>query len=189
MRSLYLPLAVVSLSILLSGCVPMVATGVGVAAMSYQDRRTTGTQVEDKTIETKIANKVSERYGSDTHVESTSFDRTVLLTGQVRDEAARRDIEQMARATDNVKNVYNELTIGPAVSSSTHANDSYITSKVKSRFVDAGKLYPGYVTVTTENSVVYLMGMVKRTEADAAAEVASTTSGVQKVVRVFEYLD
>ena len=173
----------------LSGCLPLVATGVAGAAFSIEDRRTTGTQVEDESIERKISWRIGDRFGRDTHVDVTSFNRIVLLAGQVRDEAAKQEVEQMARATENVKYVYNELTVGPAASMATHSNDALITSKVKGRFLDAGKFYPNHVKVVSENGAVFLMGLVKHKEADDATEIARSTSGVNRVVRVFEYTD
>jgi len=188
MRKIVLLLCLSALPFL-NGCFPLIATGVGAGALSIEDRRTMGAQIEDEAIERKISWRIGEHYGRDTHVDITSYNRTVLLGGQARDEVAKQDIEKIARSTENVKNVYNEMTIAPALSAGAHSNDALITSKVKGRFLDAGKFYPNHVKVMTENSVVYLMGVVKHKEAEAATEIASTTGGVHKVVRLFEYMD
>jgi osmotically-inducible protein OsmY len=188
MRKLALLLCLSALP-LLNGCFPLVVAGAGASALSLEDRRTSGAQIEDNSLESKISWRIGEHYARDTHVDVTSFNRNVVLAGQVLDEAAKQDIERIARSAENVKNVYNELTVGPAVSAGTHSNDAYLTSKVKGRFLDSGKFYPNHVKVMTENSVVYLLGLVKHKEAEDASEIASTTSGVNKVVRLFEYID
>jgi osmotically-inducible protein OsmY len=113
----------------------------------------------------------------------------VLVTGEAPDAAAKAEIEKIARAVENVRGVYNEIAIGSPSALSARTNDSYITSKVKARFVDQRKFNAIHVKVVTEASVVYLLGLVKRKEADDAVEIARTTSGVQKVVKLFEYID
>lgn len=175
---------------LVQGCAPLVvggaaATGVLIA----EDRRTIGTITEDQGIEFKAAGRISERFKDGLHVNVTSYNRMVLLTGEVPDAAAKEQVERIVRGIDNVRGVYNELAVAGVSSLTARANDSITTSKVKARFVDAQKFNPLHVKVVTENSVVYLLGLVKRQEASDATEVARTTSGVQKVVRVFEYLD
>ncbi len=175
---------------LVQGCAPLVvggaaATGVLIA----KDRRTIGTITEDQGIEFKAAGRISERFKDGLHVNVTSYNRMVLLTGEVPDAAAKEQVERIVRGIDNVRGVYNELAVAGVSSLTARANDSITTSKVKARFVDAQKFNPLHVKVVTENSVVYLLGLVKRQEASDATEVARTTSGVQKVVRVFEYLD
>jgi len=174
---------------LLNGCVPVVvggaaATGVVVA----EDRRTVGTMTEDESIEFKTLARLRERV-KDTHINVTSYNRMVLLTGEVPDAGAKASAEKVARAMDNVRSVVNELQVAGNSALSSRANDSYITSKVKARFVDGQKFNPLHVKVVTESNVVYLLGLVKKREANDATEIARTTGGVQKVVRVFEYLD
>ena len=119
----------------------------------------------------------------------TSYNRAVLLTGEVPDAAAKEEAERITKAVGNVRVVYNELTVGAIAPLSSRSNDTVITSKVKARFVDARKFSPVHVKVVTENGVVYLLGLVKKQEANDATEIARTTSGVRKVVRVFEYTD
>ena len=122
------------------------------------------------------------------HVNVTSYNAIVLLTGEVPTEAARADIAQLALSTPKVRAIQNELTIGPVTDLGSRSNDTLITSKVKTRFVEANKFQINHVKVVTERGVVYLLGLVRRGEGDAAAEIASTTAGAQRVVKVFEYL-
>ncbi|MGQ0523383.1 MAG: BON domain-containing protein [Betaproteobacteria bacterium] len=172
-----------------NGCAPLLvggaaATGVVVA----EDRRTVGTITEDQTIEVKASNRIGDRVKNG-HVNVTSYNRMVLLTGEVADAAAKAVAEKTAQGVENVRNVVNELAIGPSSALSARANDTYLTSVVKARFVDAQRFSPVHVKVVTEAGVVYLLGLVTRKEADAASQIARTTRGVQRVVRVFEYLD
>jgi osmotically-inducible protein OsmY len=179
-------LAAVALS--QSACVPLVIGGaaVGTAAVAT-DRRTTGTQVDDEVIEDKTSLAINERFKGDFHVNVTSYNGIVLLTGEVPADSAKADIEQMVRTTPKVRAVQDELVVGPVTDLSSRSNDTLITSKVKTRFVEAAKFQINHVKVVTEHGVVYLMGVVRRDEGDAAAEIARTTSGVQRVVKVFEY--
>lgn len=179
----------VGLVALLSGCVPLViAGGVAATAAVATDRRTTGTQVDDEVIEDKVSFNVRERFKGDFHVNVTSYNGIVLLTGEVPAEAARADIAQVVLTTPKVRSIQNELTIGPVTDLGSRSNDSLITSKVKARFVEANKFQINHVKVVTERGVVYLMGVVRRGEGDAASDIASRTSGVQRVVKVFEYV-
>lgn len=176
--------------LLLSGCAPLViggaaATGVIVA----EDRRTVGTLTEDQGIEVKTSNRIGDSLKGNVHVNVTSYNRVVLLTGEVPDAAAKEQAERIARAVENVRSVYNELAVAPVTAMSSRTNDTVITSKVKARFVDGQKFSPVHVKVVTENGVVYLMGIVKRQEASDATDITRTTSDVRRVVRMFEYLD
>jgi osmotically-inducible protein OsmY len=189
MRILISGLLVVAATSLLQGCFPLVATGVGAGVMAAEDRRTVGTLTDDQSIEFKASNRISERFKDGTHVNVTSYNRVVLLTGEVPNEQVKREVERIVRSVENVRAVTNELTIGPVTALSARAGDSFITSKVKARFVDASRFNPVHVKVVTENKVAYLLGMVKRQEAKDAIEITRTTEGVQKVVVVFEYLD
>ena len=172
----------------LQGCVPAAVVGAGAAgAISYEDRRSTGVQVDDEGIELRVGNRIGERYGDKVHVNATSFNRGVLLTGEVPDAKAKEDVEKIASGVQNVRVVTNELQIGAPSAFSARANDSAITGKVKARFLDAGKFSPVHVKVVTEASVVYLLGLVTEAEGSSAAELARTTGGVLKVVKVFDY--
>jgi osmotically-inducible protein OsmY len=172
----------------LQGCVPAAVVGAGAAgAMSYEDRRTTGVQIDDEGIELRAGNRIGERYGDKAHVNVTSFNRGVLLTGEVPDEKAKQDIEKIAASVPNVRVVSNELRVAAPSSYSDRASDAAITGKVKAHFVDAGKFSAVHVKVVTEASVVYLLGLVTEAEGNNAAEIARTTGGVRKVVKIFDY--
>jgi osmotically-inducible protein OsmY len=166
----------------------VIGAAVGGTAMVATDRRTTGTQVDDEVIEDKIALAVRERFKGDFHVNVTSYGGIVLLTGEVPADAAKADIAELARTTPKVRSVQDELVVGAVTDLGSRSNDTLITSKVKTRFVEANKFQINHVKVVTERGVVYLMGVVRRDEGDAAADIASTTSGVQRVVKVFEYI-
>jgi len=172
----------------LNGCAPVVvAAGVGATAVVANDRRTAGAQLDDQSIELKIGTAINSSYGQSVHVNVTSYNGIVLLTGEVSSTEIRNDIVNVAKTTPRVKTVENFLVIGPNSEFSTRTNDSYITSKVKARFVESDKLSTLNVKVVTEQATVYLMGIVTRDEGAAAAEIAATTSGVARVVKVFEY--
>ena len=173
---------------LLQGCVPVIAAGVTSGALATFDRRSYGTQTDDEGIEWKASATVMEKISDKAHINFTSFNRRVLLSGEVPNEEARLEAERLTLTTPNVKGVYNELTIGPASSFGDRSNDSFITSKVKSRFVDAGKFNAVHVKVVTEAGSVFLLGVVTQAEANAAIQVARTTSGVKKVVNILEII-
>lgn len=174
-------------ALLLQGCVGMAVVGAGSAAMSAMDRRTTGVQIEDERIELVSSNRCGEKFGDKAHINITSYNRNVLLTGEVADAAARDEVEKIVRGVPNVRGITNDLQVGPLASMSSRASDAGTTGKVKARFVDAGKFNAVHVKVVTEASVVYLLGIVTEAEANDAVEVARTTGGVRKVVKVFEY--
>ena len=176
------------LALMLQGCLETaLVVGAGTAAVSAVDRRTTGIQVDDEGIELRSSNRVSERFGDKVHVNITSYNRSVLVTGEVPNAAAKAEIEKMIQSVPGVRGVTNDLQVADGTSLSSRANDSTITGKVKARLFDAGKVNPIHVKVITENAVVYLLGIVTEAEANAAVEVARTTGGVRKVVKVFDY--
>lgn len=173
----------------LTGCVPVVAGGIGAGILMAEDRRTTGTYLIDEEIELKASSRVRESFGDNTRVSVTSFNRRVLLTGAAPDADVRAKVEEITLAVPNVRAVQNELAIGKVSSFTTRTTDTYVTTKVKARFLDDTRFNAHQVKVVTESGTVYLMGLVKREEAAAAAEVAARTAGVSKVVKVFEYMD
>ncbi len=181
-------LAVAFLIAFLPGCAAVVVGGAATTVAVAEDRRTVGTVTEDQGIELKASDRIGARL-KNAHVNVTSYNRRVLLTGEVPDEGAKSEAEKIARAVENVRAVINELAIAGNSSLTARSNDTFLTSKVKARFVDAQRFSPFHVKVVTEAGVVYLLGLVKHKEADDAAQIASTTDGVQRVVRVFEYLD
>ena len=175
-------------ALLLQGCELLLLGGGGAAAVTaIEDRRTSGTIIDDDNIETRVRRAVREQYGENTRVNVTSFNRTVLLTGEVPSDARRAEVEKIVLENANVRGVTNDLQIGAPTSLGTRASDSLITTRVKGRLIDAGKVNPVHVKVLTESGVVYLLGVVTEAEADEAVEIARTTSGVMKVVKVFEY--
>ena len=182
-------LGALALPPLLTACAPVIVAGAAGAALVATDRRSAGAQLDDQTIETKILTTVASRYGDPVHFNVTSYNGIVLLTGEVPDAAVRADIYALARGTERVRSVHDELLVGPSTDLPARTSDSYVTSKVKTRFVEASdKFSATQVKVVTERGVVYLMGLVTRAEGDAAAQIASTTSGVVRVVKLFEYI-
>ena len=175
------------LAVSLQGCVEMAVVGAGTAALSSVDRRTTGVQVDDEGIELRASNRVSERFGDRVHINITSYNRSVLVTGEVPDAKAKEEIEKIIQGVQSVRGVTNDLQVAGGASLTSRANDATITGKVKARLFDSGRLNPIHVKVVTEASVVYLMGIVTDAEANEAVEVARTTGGVRKVVKVFDY--
>jgi len=177
----------------LQGCVAVVATtAAGGGVLVAVDRRTNAAMLEDEGIELSAQNRISEnfkQYSDTMHLNVTSYNRNVLITGEVPSEEVKSGIEKFVKDTQNVRNVTNELVIAEPTSYGSRSNDTLITSKVKSRFIEARKFQPNWVKVVTENKVVYLMGIVNHKEAADAADIAAYTSGVDKVVKVFEYTD
>jgi len=185
---LIIAMLLIAVSALLQGCFPLAAIGVGATAVVLSDRRSPGFYIEDEKIEWKIRVEVIEGF-KDAHINATSYNLSVLLTGQVLTEQAKRDVEAAARSNSGVKTVTNEITVGGNSSLASRSSDSLITTSVKARLINNGKVSPSHVKVVTESGVVYLMGILTREESDAAAEIARTTSGVSRVVKVFEYID
>lgn len=172
----------------LQGCVEMAVGTAVMGTLAASDRRTFGAQTEDKAIVFKGETRVSNLVGSAGHVNVSSFNRRVLLTGEVRDEAMKGAVEREVSAIEGVLSVVNELEVMGVSSFTSRSNDSLITGKVKASFVDAKDLYANSIKVVTERGVVYLMGRVTQREGNLAAQIASTVSGVHKVVKVFEYI-
>lgn len=181
-------LAVLGLVPQLAGCAAVVV-GAGAAAgySVYEDRRSTGTQIEDQRIESRATSAIDQKYGFRVHVNVTSYNRQVLITGEVPDAATRDEVERLIAALPGVRTLANELIAGPLTSFPARTGDTVVTSNVKARFLGAKNFNPVHVKVVTEAGVVFLMGMVTEVEANAAAEIARTTDGVKKVVKVFEY--
>jgi len=172
----------------LQGCFPAVVAGVGTGVSATFDRRTLGMQTEDEAIEWKASSRVGDKLKDRGHFNFTSYNRQVLLSGEVASDEIRADAERIVAAIPNVKGVFNELVVGGSSSLAARSNDAYITSKVKARFVDAGKFNPMHVKVVTEAGSVFLRGLVTQVEADAAIQVTRTTSGVRRVVPLLEII-
>ena len=180
----------VTFSPVLQSCIPlMVGAGVGAGVMMAEDRRTNATILEDQTIEIKARNRISEKYNDQGNISVTCFNRFILLTGQAPTEEMKQDVSVLVLEVPNVRNVQNEIVVGGNSSTTSHASDALLTSQVKGRLSQNKDVGASHVKVVSENGTVFLMGLVTRAEADAAAQTASTTSGAQRVVKVFEYLD
>ena len=179
--------AALAASSLFSACAPLLVGGAMLGGtMMFADRRTTGAQVEDQAIELKANNRLKEVIGDRSHVNVTSYNRTVLLTGEAATEADKTTIEETVQRIDNVRSTVNELAVTIPSALSSRSNDSLLTGKVKATFIDAKDLQVNAFKVITERGAVYLMGRVTDREATRATDLARSVSGVQKVVRVFE---
>ncbi|MEK6596089.1 MAG: BON domain-containing protein [Pseudomonadota bacterium] len=175
----------------LAGCVPMFAIGTAAGTGTYisEDRRTSGMFIEDEGIELKGSRRIYQQFGNTVHINVTSYNRIVLLTGEAPNATIKADIEKLMMGVDNVRKIYNEIAVAGNTSLASRSNDTLITSTVKARFLAERKFQINHVKIVTENKVVYLLGVVTRQEADNAARIASSTAGVGKVVKVFEYLN
>jgi osmotically-inducible protein OsmY len=186
------PLAVIALcgftAISLQGCFTLAVGGAMMGTFAATDRRTLGTQTEDKSIVVKGESQIMNLVGSAGHVSVASFNRKVLLTGEVRDEAMKAAVERDIKAIENVQSVVDELQVSPPGSYTSRSNDTFITGKVKASFLDAKDVFGNAFKVVTERGTVYLMGLVTQAEGARAADIARGVSGVQKVVKVFDYI-
>ena len=181
-------LASAVLVVSLSGCAAAVVGGAAVGGMMALDRRTVGTQVEDEGIELRAGNRIHGIYGDKVHVNVTSYNRQVLLTGEVPSAEVRDAVEKTVAAEQNVRSVVNDLAVMPNSTIGQRSNDTFITGKVRASLVDAKDLSANSFKVVTERNIVYLMGRVSQREAGRATAIARGITGVSKVVRVFEYL-
>jgi osmotically-inducible protein OsmY len=175
-------------SLLLSGCAAVVVGGATTGALVANDRRPTEVVLGDERVELTAGNRLAKALGDNAHVNITSYNYTVLLTGEVPDAKAKESAEKVASEVERVKGVVNELQVAGISSLAARGNDTYLTGRVKAAFVAAQKFSATHVKVVTEAGVVYLLGLVNRQEADEATELARGIGGVSKVVRVFEYL-
>ena len=182
-------LAAVTVSTSLTGCFPLLLGGAMVGGtVVYTDRRTSGTQLEDEAIELKASNRISKELGERARVSAVSYNRLVLLTGEVSGEADKAVVGRVVSSIDNVRSIVNEVTVVSAQPTNTLASDALVTSKVKASLVDSKDIFAQSVKVVTERGTVYLMGRVTEREANRATEIARGVSGVDKVVRVFEII-
>jgi len=187
-RLLMLGVSLLAAVVALAGCLPVLVAGAaGGAVMVATDRRSAGAQVDDESIELKLITQVGNDYGERVHVNVTSYNGVVLLTGEVPDQGTWASIGGIAKNTEKVRVVNNELIVAPLADFSSRSNDTYITSMVKSRMIEANRFPPNAVKVVTERGIVYLMGIVSMEEGNAAGETAATTSGVVRVVKFFQY--
>jgi osmotically-inducible protein OsmY len=193
-RKLHRPLAAIALcgavTISLQACIPIAVGGaVAMGGLSASDRRTIGAQTEDKAIALKAGKRIGNLIGDNGHVNINSFNRKVLLTGEVQDQQMKETVEREAAAIEGVLSVVNELEVSGTASVTSRTSDTIITGKVKASLVDTKDISANLYKVVTERGIVYLMGRVTQREGRIAGEVASGVSGVTKVVKVFEYIE
>ncbi|SFF61667.1 Osmotically-inducible protein OsmY, contains BON domain [Duganella sp. CF458] len=181
-------MAAVLASTTLSACAPILVGGAVAGTLAASDRRTLGAQTEDKSIVVKAEVKMPNIAGKSSHVNVNSFNRRVLLTGEVPDDEIKAKVEREVRAIDGVLNVTNELEVGFSSSYTSRSNDALITSKVKLSLADAKDISANSFKVITEKGAVFLMGRVTQREGAQAADIARGVAGVTKVVKVFEYI-
>ncbi len=188
-KMLGLAVGALTTSILISGCVPLVIGGAAATVAIAEDRRSPGTFVDDQSIENSALLRVKSRFGGQVHVNITSYNRQVLVSGEAATDAVKRGVEEEVSTIKGITRIYNEMVVGPQAGVMSVSNDARLTTVVKTRFLDANRFQANHVKVVTEAGVVFLIGIVKRSEAESATQLASTTSGVVRVVRLFEYLD
>lgn len=188
-RASLMAVALGSVSVTLTGCFPVVATGMVAGALSVADRRTTGAQADDQAIELKAFNQFRDRFKSDqVSLSVTSFNRIALLTGYAPNDGVRAEAAKIVASIDNVRSVINEVVLGPAPSLRTYGSDTLLTARIKAAFLDAKDLQANAIKVYTDSSTVYLMGVVTEREAKRATDLASRISGVRRVIRAFEII-
>lgn len=173
----------------LQGCVPLVVGATAVGSMAAVDRRTIGMQTDDKTIELKGEGRASKITGDKGRVAVTSYNRMVLLTGEVADEKTKAEVEAQIATMGDLKKIENDIEVAPVSTVSARSNDLLITSKVKAAIIDTKDLYLSAFKIHTDRGVVYLMGRVTQREAKLGSEVARNAAGnIRKVVKLFEYI-
>lgn len=176
------------LSLGLSACAPIMLAGVAGTAMVASDRRTSGAQLEDETIELRGSARIRDALGERAHVNITSYNRQVLVSGEVATERDKQMVESLLEKLENVKTVVNELTIAQPSSLSSRSNDLLLTAKVKAALVDSRDLFANSFKVVSERGTVYVMGRVTQREATSATNVIRNVNGVNKVVRLFDII-
>ena len=189
MKLLLAAAACAALGATLTACAPLVVGGAAVgAAMMVTDRRTAGIVVEDERIELRAGSLMRENFGDRVHVNVNSYNRQLLVTGEVPDANAKQQVEQVLARVQNVKGIVNELAVMGATTLQQRSNDLLVTGKVRASFVDASDLQANAFRVVTERGTVYLMGRVTQREAERATQITRTVPGVQRVVRIFEFI-
>jgi osmotically-inducible protein OsmY len=189
LQRLALPtLAAALLATTLSGCAPLLIGGAAVGTMVAVDRRTSGSQLEDETIELRAKSRLGEILGSRAHINVTSYNRQVLLTGEVPDAATKQQVEQTVAKVENVRSVVNELEVMSASTLTQRGTDIFITGKIKASLIDAKDVSATAFKVVTERGAVYLMGRVTQRESERATALVRQITGVNRVVRVFEII-
>ena len=172
----------------ISACAVVAVGGVAAGATVAADRRSPGVQAIDKGIELEAENALAKRFGDNAHINVTSFNQKVLLTGEVKDADIKGEAGSYVKAMKNARSVFNELVIGPNSSYTSRANDSYLESKIKTQMIFTDQLPSNSMAIVAEGSSVYLMGMLTQNEADIAKKVASNTNGVKDVYAYFDII-
>ncbi|SIT21789.1 BON domain-containing protein [Achromobacter sp. MFA1 R4] len=186
-RPLMLAAALSTAALSLSACAPLIVGGAAATtAVVVTDRRTSGVQLEDQNMAFKAQNQISQKLGETARVNAMAYGGHLLLTGDVPTEEAKNQATAIAQSVENVKQVINQLYVGPIASFGVRSNDTWLTSKVKTALLNTKYVPSGTIAVTTDRSVVYLMGKVTQTEGEYAANAAADVSGVAKVVKLFE---
>ncbi|MHB8950319.1 MAG: BON domain-containing protein [Rhodoferax sp.] len=185
-----LPILLLSASLggALSACAPIIIGGVVMGSLMVSDRRTAGTQIEDEGIELRASSRIRENLGDRVHVNVTSYNRQVLLTGEVPNAQDKQLVEQVVGRVDNVRSIVNDLALLGHSTLTQRSSDVLVTGKVRAGLVDAKDLYANAFKVVTERGTTYLMGRVTQREANRATDIARATGGVQKVVRLMEII-
>lgn len=181
-------LVAATLASTLTACAPLIFGGAAVGALVATDRRTSGAQLEDEGIELRGASRLREALGDRAHINVTSYNRQVLLTGEVPTAQDKQLVEQVISKVENVRSIVNELAVLGSSTLTQRSSDVLVTGKVRASLVDAQDLYANAFKVVTERGVVHLMGRVTQREADRGTQIARTISGVQRVVRIFEII-
>jgi osmotically-inducible protein OsmY len=184
-------LPILALALSLQSCIFVAGAAAGAAGIAVvYDHRKLEAVMQDQTIANNIIAKYKATPGftnDSTRIDVTCFNQVVLLTGETTSQTLRQDAENLARNTPNVNRVYNEISVKGPTSSLTHASDTWITTKIKTQMLATEDLKSGTIKVVTENGVVYLMGIVSRTQADMAVDIARQVAGVQRVIKIFQY--
>ena len=180
--------AAILISSFLSGCGVLAVGGVVAGASVLADRRTPAVQAIDKGVELEAGNALAKRYGDDAHINVTSFNQKVLLTGEVKDADIKGQVGAYVKAMKNARSVFNELVIGPNSTFTARANDSYLESKIKAQMIFTEQLPSNSMAIIAEGSSVYLMGILTQNEAEIAKKVASNTGGVKDVYAYFDII-
>jgi osmotically-inducible protein OsmY len=172
----------------LSACGVIAVGGVTATATVLADRRSPGVQAIDKGIELQASGSFDKTFGDNAHINVTSFNQKVLLTGEVKDASIKAEAEKYAKGMKNVRSVFNELIIGPNSTYTMRANDAYLESKIKTQMIFTQQLPSNSMTIVAEGSSVYLMGILTQSEADLAKKIASNTNGVKDVYAYFDII-
>jgi osmotically-inducible protein OsmY len=188
LRSAGLALVLAGSLVSLTACFPLVMGGAVVGGLVATDRRTSGTVVEDEGIELRASSRIRENVGERAHVNITSYNRQVLITGEVPSAQDKQLVEQIVSGVENVRNIVNELAVMGVSNYTQRSSDTLVTGKVKASLLDAKDLFSNSFKITTERGTVYMMGRVTQREAKRATEIISGISGVQRVVRVMEII-